>query len=665
MAVSDILLRLRLRGQRATKAGLDSTTRSVVKLDAATAKLNLGLAVSRDRAIDGNKGLSELQKTLAGLPGGFSGLSGTLFALAPVLVATAGTATALVASLAPVAGVAAAAGDGLLAAGQGAGVFALATTGIGKALKAAGDPKAYAAALAELPPAAQDFAKSLVGMKPLLDDLRQTSAAGFFPGADKGLALAARNFGPVQQVIAATAHVLGDLAERAGMLVGSSAFGSDLERVGRSNAKVLDILGGAVLHLVSAFRYVAVESGPLTQWLAHVAAAWALNAAVAAKAGSENGKLAGFFDRTHAVLVRLGSILGHVTGGLFGIGKAGTDSGDSMWVSIDRVARRFDAWANSVNGQTAIRRFFADSKKLMAALIPAIGGVVSGFTLLSLRLLPLDEVLRLLGPHAAALTVAFVYGKIAITAITAAAKLWKITAAISAFVTGGWTTAFWELNAAIAANPIGAAIIAIAALSAGLYLAYQKSETFRGIVNAVWAALQDAFGWLKQNWPLVLAILTGPFGLATLAIVKNFDTIKGAGKSAINAIIGLFNAGFKLINDLTPGAIKVRGHTIIPGIPDIPMIPALAAGGTVARAGVALVGDKPAGRGGELVTLPTGATVHDTKSSAAMLAGGGMDLTALVAAIDRLARRPIHVEVDGKVVARVTAENWAFDAAFA
>ncbi len=34
-----------------------------------------------------------------------------------------------------------------------------------------------------------------------------------------------------------------------------------------------------------------------------------------------------------------------------------------------------------------------------------------------------------------------------------------------------------------------------------------------------------ALEWLRQNWPVVLAVLTGPFGLMVLAIARNWDTI--------------------------------------------------------------------------------------------------------------------------------------------
>jgi len=48
------------------------------------------------------------------------------------------------------------------------------------------------------------------------------------------------------------------------------------------------------------------------------------------------------------------------------------------------------------------------------------------------------------------------------------------------------------LNIALTANPIGLVIAAIAALAAGLYLAWTRSATFRKIVIAAWTAIKDA-----------------------------------------------------------------------------------------------------------------------------------------------------------------------------
>src|SRR5262249_39302122 len=95
------------------------------------------------------------------------------------------------------------------------------------------------------------------------------------------------------------------------------------------------------------------------------------------------------------------------------------------------------------------------------------------------------------------------------------------------------------LNLAMSLNPIGLIIIAIVILVGLLVLAYQRSSTFRAIVQAAMRGASAAIGWVvdaakavgawaQDHWPLLLVILTGPIGAAVLLIVKNWDRIKDA-----------------------------------------------------------------------------------------------------------------------------------------
>jgi hypothetical protein len=90
----------------------------------------------------------------------------------------------------------------------------------------------------------------------------------------------------------------------------------------------------------------------------------------------------------------------------------------------------------------------------------------------------------------------------------------------------------WLLNAAMSANPITLIVIGIAALIAGFVLAYNKIGWFRDFVQAAFrlisSVITGVFNWVKSNWPLLLAILTGPIGIAVLLIVRHWDTIKNA-----------------------------------------------------------------------------------------------------------------------------------------
>lgn len=77
---------------------------------------------------------------------------------------------------------------------------------------------------------------------------------------------------------------------------------------------------------------------------------------------------------------------------------------------------------------------------------------------------------------------------------TAAWVAQKSVLVASRVATGAYTAAQWLLNAALNANPISLIVVAIAALVAALVLAYNKSETFRGIIEAAWSGIQSVIG---------------------------------------------------------------------------------------------------------------------------------------------------------------------------
>ena len=155
----------------------------------------------------------------------------------------------------------------------------------------------------------------------------------------------------------------------------------------------------------------------------------------------------------------------------------------------------------------------------------------------------------------------------AILVANAAIKIYEgYQIAVSA-ATKIWSAAQWLLNAALDANPIGLAIIAVAALTAGIILAYKHSATFRNIV-------QSAFAVAKQNAVLLL----GPLGLIIRAfqllyqnsgtfrqivaaalhavadaaglVLRAFQKLVSSGKSVGDALTRAFNAVVDAINGL-------------------------------------------------------------------------------------------------------------------
>jgi len=103
---------------------------------------------------------------------------------------------------------------------------------------------------------------------------------------------------------------------------------------------------------------------------------------------------------------------------------------------------------------------------------------------------------------------------------------------------GGLVAGVTALNLAFLANPITWVVLAIAALVAGIIWAWNNVDWFRNAITGLWGAVQSAFtsildifknvwGWVSQNWPLLLGVLTGPFGAAAIFVATHWDTVKG------------------------------------------------------------------------------------------------------------------------------------------
>lgn len=131
------------------------------------------------------------------------------------------------------------------------------------------------------------------------------------------------------------------------------------------------------------------------------------------------------------------------------------------------------------------------------------------------------------------------------------AKSQKIAAAAAKIQ----AAAQWLLNAAMSANPIVLVVIALVALGVAFVIAYKKSETFRRIVQAALGAVTEAagevvnaakwlldklsevFNWIADNWPLIVGMLTGPFGLVAIAITTDAFGIRSKLIGVLSAIV--------------------------------------------------------------------------------------------------------------------------------
>ncbi len=147
--------------------------------------------------------------------------------------------------------------------------------------------------------------------------------------------------------------------------------------------------------------------------------------------------------------------------------------------------------------------------------------------------------------------------------------------------------AMLALNATIAANPIGFAVLAIAALTAGFVIAYKKSETFRNIVHGAMDGARKAIGWVVDKGEELLGWFKSAPG-------KIASTLSGVAK----IITAPYRTAFNLIADAwnnTVGRLSFSVPGWVPGLGgkgwDVPDIPKFANGGRT-TAGPMIVGER-------------------------------------------------------------------------
>lgn len=182
--------------------------------------------------------------------------------------------------------------------------------------------------------------------------------------------------------------------------------------------------------------------------------------------------------------------------------------------------------------------------------------------------------------------------------------------AAQATATGTATGAQWSLNAALAANPIGAVVIAIGLLVGGFVLAWKHSETFRDIVKGAFAIVKGAaegFWEFLKGLPAAIGnlggrlveVITWPYKTAFNAIATIWNNTVGRLSFEIPSWVpGMGGKGFSM-----PNLPTFHMGGVVPGNPG-QAVPIMAmAGETVSRAG----------GGGTTININAGAIVTENQ----------------------------------------------------
>lgn len=206
---------------------------------------------------------------------------------------------------------------------------------------------------------------------------------------------------------------------------------------------------------------------------------------------------------------------------------------------------------------------------IQTALLPIINGLVSGLKKLNdwfSKLSPTTKTLIVViaGIVASIGPVLIIVGKL----ISAVGSIMTIAPKIVTMVKG-IGTAFKSLGALMSANPLGAIIIGITALVAGLIYAYNHSEKFREIVDKAFTKIKEVAGvvvdalvkFFTETIPNAIGVVIDWFkGLpekiragidSAKTVVSNvFNSIRDAISNAVNAVKTIITAVFTTIKTI-------------------------------------------------------------------------------------------------------------------
>lgn len=513
----------------------------------------------------------------------------------------------------------------------------LASTG-GKAYKAAlseaaAASKAASAAdaaleqqLAGLPPATRAAALEQAKLKAAHQDWSDSLAGTTMPVFTRGMQLLRQLLPQLTPFVNAAASAFGGLLDRVAAGVKGAGFrqwAADMAAAsGPALTNFVIFIGNLAKGFMSLLQAFLPTSSAVTGGLVSMSAAFASWAAslkgsegfaqFLATASSGAQTLGALATAAVSLLVALGPLVGITTqlltvlARLVSMTPAPVLTALAAAFVVARVAMMaYSAWGAIVAARNAVMAASATPVILgwlrMAATATA-AGARSALAWVRSSVLIVGAWLRMTAVGLASM------GRIAVASVASAARSAAAWAGSALASIGAWVAAVARAAAASAASfvmmaaravawaatmaaswvvalgPIGWAIAAVMALIGVVVLAYQKSETFRAIVQAVWAGVQAAIGaavgWIKGAiaWFAGLpSLLGGYFSRAKDAVVLKLAQmivwvhgLPGRVLSALSSLGGkLWNLAVGAFRRLKDGAVMMalQFMVYVTGIP--------------------------------------------------------------------------------------------------
>lgn len=225
--------------------------------------------------------------------------------------------------------------------------------------------------------------------------------------------------------------------------------------------------------------------------------------------------------------------IGNLGRGFLGMMQAFLPVSGTMTGGFNAMAAAFARWGTGLKDSAGFAQFIELAKQggsmlgtlataalqLLSALSPLIGITAMVATWLA-------KMISVIPPSVLS---AIATG---IGVIVLAVKAYALYVRVAAAVTRAWAIAQGLFNAVMMLNPVGLVIAAIVALVAIIVIAYNKSETFRKIVQAVWEGIKVG---LKAAVDFIIAAFKWFVDLH----VKVYQWFQAAKDAAINKMVEL------------------------------------------------------------------------------------------------------------------------------
>jgi hypothetical protein len=241
----------------------------------------------------------------------------------------------------------------------------------------------FGEAMKRLSPEAQDFVKYIISIKDEFQELRAAAGQELFPKLIVAIDNLVKNLLPsLIPLFRDTGSVLGDIAIGLSETVAKGENVSRLERVWKTNDKLLGNFGKAASNLYEVFLILLDAAEPLItrfgEWIETLTTGWreTLNAEGATE------KLRGKFERAGDVAAAIGRIFSNTFGGLSGlIGAINKPGGaiDVLLEKLEAITLRFKEFAQAPENAEGINTFFTNSVENAGKLLTIIGNILGAF----------------------------------------------------------------------------------------------------------------------------------------------------------------------------------------------------------------------------------------------------------------------------------------------